>query len=393
MRPLSSRVIRLLRAVAGERITARLIRERLQGAFDGAWYLHRYPDVRGKDPLVHYAAYGAPEGRDPHPLFDSAFYRQQYPSTEGQIPADNYLREGLPLRRATHPQRGFCLIPPLGRPLRILTLLVRYGTERYRGGTERVEEVLSAALPGSDRQTIIIDNRLPSGTAPEAVDPRRVVIPGDNSSWEFSGWDEGLRFTGKDALENVDFVHFATDAFEQLGPEFASALDTRALETLLCGPCITGHIDFFKNAPMLGSWQVPSWVRSSYFFIRPAEVKALGSLTTFADRRMFSGDAKQPFANSGPVDPLLREYITGWLVGAGTGQGVQWHSRFDLTAGTLVRFEGKARAILNELALSARLRELGCWMADALWLRAALSGQAEGRLFEQSWSSQVQLRL
>jgi hypothetical protein len=44
--------------------------------FDAAWYLERYPDVAasGMDPMQHYLAFGAREGRDPHPSFGTGWY-------------------------------------------------------------------------------------------------------------------------------------------------------------------------------------------------------------------------------------------------------------------------------------------------------------------------------
>ena len=46
--------------------------------FDEAWYLERYPDIRGTDPLHHYVHFGANEGRDPNAFFDGAWYRTLY---------------------------------------------------------------------------------------------------------------------------------------------------------------------------------------------------------------------------------------------------------------------------------------------------------------------------
>ncbi|MFM0130746.1 hypothetical protein PQR09_23115, partial [Paraburkholderia sediminicola] len=44
--------------------------------FDSRWYLLLNPDVAdsGVNPLAHFLAVGAGEGRDPHPLFDSTWY-------------------------------------------------------------------------------------------------------------------------------------------------------------------------------------------------------------------------------------------------------------------------------------------------------------------------------
>lgn len=41
----------------------------VSGAFDGAWYVRRYPDVAGRDPIMHFVRFGAAEGRDPAPSF------------------------------------------------------------------------------------------------------------------------------------------------------------------------------------------------------------------------------------------------------------------------------------------------------------------------------------
>jgi hypothetical protein len=51
------------------------------GLFDTAWYLAQNPDVAaaGLNPLSHYVAHGAQEGRQPHPLFAPAWYLGQHP--------------------------------------------------------------------------------------------------------------------------------------------------------------------------------------------------------------------------------------------------------------------------------------------------------------------------
>ena len=77
------------------------------GLFDSAFYLEQNPDVRrtGIDPLLHYLAYGALEGRDPHPLFDSDWYLQQNPdlAAAGVNPLVDYLRRGREAGCSPHP--------------------------------------------------------------------------------------------------------------------------------------------------------------------------------------------------------------------------------------------------------------------------------------------------
>jgi glycosyltransferase involved in cell wall biosynthesis len=72
--------------------------------FDEAWYLARYPDVRGarSDAAWHYLIHGAEEGRDPGPEFDSDWYLAQNPDVRvaGLNPLLHYLRYGAAEKRA-----------------------------------------------------------------------------------------------------------------------------------------------------------------------------------------------------------------------------------------------------------------------------------------------------
>jgi hypothetical protein len=76
--------------------------------FDQDWYLSRNPDVAasGVDPLQHYLAYGAKEGRDPHPLFDTAWYLNQEPRLRNieTTALEHYIVRGSHEGRTPHPQ-------------------------------------------------------------------------------------------------------------------------------------------------------------------------------------------------------------------------------------------------------------------------------------------------
>ncbi|MGI3899997.1 MAG: class I SAM-dependent methyltransferase [Janthinobacterium lividum] len=76
---------------------------RESGLFDGDWYLAHNPDVAavGADPLLHYLASGAAEGRSPGPRFDVTWYLGETPEAglPGINPILHYLREGRGLGR------------------------------------------------------------------------------------------------------------------------------------------------------------------------------------------------------------------------------------------------------------------------------------------------------
>jgi hypothetical protein len=73
--------------------------------FDCDYYLRKYPDVAGVNPLVHFLTAGAFEERNPHPLFDTAFYLRKYPAVRasGANPLIDYLTQGAAEGRQPHP--------------------------------------------------------------------------------------------------------------------------------------------------------------------------------------------------------------------------------------------------------------------------------------------------
>jgi hypothetical protein len=77
------------------------------GLFDHDWYLGQHPDIAkaGVDPLVHYLALGAREGRDPHPLFDSSYYLESNPDVAetGVNPLTHFLTLGAREGRDPNP--------------------------------------------------------------------------------------------------------------------------------------------------------------------------------------------------------------------------------------------------------------------------------------------------
>ncbi|MDQ3243098.1 MAG: glycosyltransferase, partial [Gemmatimonadota bacterium] len=77
------------------------------GLFDVDFYRAQHPDVAasGVDPIVHYLAVGASEGRNPHPLFDGAYYLTHAPgvSGSGNNPLIHYITQGGAEGRRPHP--------------------------------------------------------------------------------------------------------------------------------------------------------------------------------------------------------------------------------------------------------------------------------------------------
>jgi hypothetical protein len=140
-----------------------------------------------------------------------------------------------------------------------------------------------------------------------------------------------------------------------------------------------GQIDCFNEPVEILSFRSQYWMRSCFLFLRPCELRALGSLVTVnRSSGFFSGDPAAPFAKSARLSSNYRENITGWLTGRDIGQGVTWHSAFEMNQERLGYFEEKTMTILNEHLLSIRLRALGCSAIDVTWLSGVFSEHGEG---------------
>ena len=256
--------------------------------------------------------------------------------------------------------------------IRIATLFARHGAAKYPDALDHLEEFYRQRLPGARRELVVIDNALPSAGC-EPLGPGRTLIGGSNGAWEFSAWDGGIAFLAE-RLASFDLVHLVTSAFNQLHTRYIDRFDLPMLEALRGTAAAVGHIDRFNDPVELLGRHSQSWLRTSFLFLPPAEIRLLGRLASLPDgAAFFSGEPAHPFRPDAPLSVSFQANILGWLTGEGTGQGIAWHSRFDLSLATLPIFEAKSLAMLNEHALTLRLRAQGCAIVDATWLAARLA--------------------
>lgn len=272
--------------------------------------------------------------------------------------------------------------------MRILTLFLQYGAETYPDAERDLNAVFARCLPGVERKTIIIDNALPPQFAEHRIG--RLVIGGDNTFGEFSAWGKAVAFLGAE-IWDYDFVHLATSAFNTLYVKYLGRFTPEMFAAIACRPVCLGHIDCFNQPVRLLSFHSQHWIRSCFFFLRPVDLRALGSLVSVPEPgAIFSGDPEQPFLRDAPVSSNCRENILGWLTGRDIGQGTTWHSSFALTTDTLPNFERKTLAIMNEHLLSIRLRALNVKLIDTTWLATRLAnGGTAAVAWGLNWQEQL----
>lgn len=275
--------------------------------------------------------------------------------------------------------------------MRLLTILVRFGTEQYADAEQVIDGIFRRQMPGVDRTVVVVDNAVPDATVPERG--ARTLLSGDNSAREFSAFDRAVQVIGGEIFD-FDLVHFATSAFNSLYVAYLERFDTRVLASIVGRPVCLGHIDAYNRPVEILDFHTQHWIRTGFFLLPPGEVKVLGSFVTIRDGAdFFSGDPKAPFRDDAPLSEQYRRYIIEWLTGADIGQGVYWHSHVPLSAASLPAFEQKTLSILNEHLLAVRLRAMGCRPIDVTWLATILGrGSAPTVQWDTIWRQQLENR-
>ncbi|WPH14788.1 hypothetical protein [Variovorax paradoxus] len=277
--------------------------------------------------------------------------------------------------------------------LRIATLMARHGTAKYQSAVADLRALFEQRLPQIEHTFIVVDNALPPSHE-ERLDGGVILIGGSNAAWEFSAWDSAIAYLGS-RLDDFDFVHLATSAFRQLYVDYLDRFSERMLNLMLGRSVALGHVDYYNESVSLLGVGSQSWLRTSFVFLPPAEIRLLRSLVSVTSKEIFfSGNPSEPFLKEAPISTGYRKNILGWLTGDGTEQGVEWHSRFRLDATTLPFFESKVLAIFNEQMLSNRLRAQGCAVVDATWAATVVEnlGQRGEPFSIPRWQEQLVAR-
>src|SRR5262249_6712217 len=154
---------------------------------------------------------------------------------------------------------------------------------------------------------IVVDNALPSGFVEQRSNG--VLLGGDNSAREFSAFDRALDFIASE-IWTYDLVHFATSAFNTLYVAYLDRFDADVLATMTRRAVCLGHLDCYNEPVDVLTFRSRHWVRSCFFFLPPAEVKALGRFAFVDERQFFCGDPDAPFLAGAPLSRNYRHYIT-----------------------------------------------------------------------------------
>lgn len=236
--------------------------------------------------------------------------------------------------------------------INLVVLYLQYDTNKYKDSFVKLQEYLSVL--DCNKQIVVIDNKFESDYF--RWNKGIVEINGDNSGWEFSGWDKGLSYL-KETNIQYDAILFVNDSF--LNPGAGGSPDL-IINNEQLNSCIENNA-FISNTVSqahvkleLNGIDVSTWSRSHCFILSKPMIDYLGHIQSydinFLNKCIKEEKHHRYFKTDAPLNESLKTLIINWLSG-------YWHSAFVIEENWEL-FRMKTLAFFNEITLSARIKEM-----------------------------------
>ena len=197
-----------------------------------------------------------------------------------------------------------------------------------------------------------------------AASMKAEIIRHDNCGAEFGGYQVGVeRLT---ASNQPSWVIFANDTFATHG-HFGNADRRRLIAQLIASrehPTIVGRVESLPRSFELAGHLSHRWITSNIFAVNHAALHALrGRIYDPALESLVTETADLGAFFDRDMSPVLRSHVANWLFGYEKDYPT-WYAASPLAAHNAVKMARKARAILQELHLSASLEASGAEFVD-----------------------------
>lgn len=253
---------------------------------------------------------------------------------------------------------------------KVYILYLVYKDKNEKKGTAILSEICKKLFPVSKQIIITIDNSIENSNV--FKDESGVRISGNNTAFEFSGWDAGYDYLINNFIvRSEDFILYANDTFHQRsyadgGLSYLEFFDAKFydFQSADMRNVAIGYLDDFPKKVFLMNIHYVQWIRSNIFILSSEVSKKLHPLTFPIKKEQLFGASGEPFFKETQyMSKNWRGYISSWLFGS---QDVKY-PEYNLTwikfaaLNELNRdfFKIKCIAILSEHYLSARLQSLG----------------------------------
>ncbi len=251
-------------------------------------------------------------------------------------------------------------------PDQVIVLFLIYGDKFEKSGLGYLELIVRRMFPATVIDIVVIDNSLPESYVKHC--DGYVRIGGNNTLWEFSGWDRGLDYIKENiSCSRYAHVFFANDTFHQRtyrdGKNFLDVFDSPILKGKDVVKSAIGYLDDFPKDVQLCGIEYRYWIRSNIFSL-PIDIvyKLYPFAETIDSQAVFSSDYEVFWSETDLISDNWKVYISSWLFGTENPKypeyRLHWLKATSITADNYKFFKKKAKCILAEHYLSARLFDM-----------------------------------
>lgn len=247
---------------------------------------------------------------------------------------------------------------------RIFGLFNQFTDKHQEKGISKLREFLATKLKGAEQIIVVIDNSIEKDLEIK-YNSNYHFISGDDSSYEFSGWDKGIKYIERYfSPQEKDAFILVNDTFHRnYGEEYLNYFYEKEIIDCIENDKIYGYIDGYPKPIQIFGLTIQTWIRTSLIILNYKTLKELSPLAIpYSNEELFSEDYKEFFHKNINISENYKQYLKTWLFGDEDKSGEfkeKWHSQKALSPENFEFFKGKVRAIFCEHYFSARAIQKG----------------------------------
>lgn len=248
-----------------------------------------------------------------------------------------------------------------GGGAQIYIIYLQYTGEHQDKGLAHLRFV--TCLLGLHQSTIVIvDNSISTDYA-ESISDTVHLIGGDNSCYDFSGYDKGVEWLkSNNIINDSDIIVLCNDSFfRNYGHKYLKLFSNYNIIKLIKENLLIGYTDSYPYEVIVFGKKLKSWVRTNFYIMNANMLNKLIPLTiNISDSILFSENYSEFFSNSIDISENYKQYLRTWLFGeeCTADYKSKWHAHSKINCNNFEHFKKKVKCIFSEHYLSAKALEV-----------------------------------
>lgn len=250
----------------------------------------------------------------------------------------------------------------------LFAVFLQYTDTHQRQGLEVLRDIIRRAFPAFRPRIVVVDNALAEDERRE-LSENTVLLGGDNTCREFSGWDKGLEWIEKQFSPSPDSVLILANDTLVGDPNmhlFLALNGDDALRHIDAGRLL-GYVDCLAIPAVVFGLPMRRWVKTNLFLCSWQVLERLRPLSLKkGDAELFAARPGLALRSSLQVSVRYGRLLADFLQGRPNELMWRWRSARPCTPEEEPFLRLKAKATLCEAFLGARARDAGIVLHDVV---------------------------